>query len=165
MPEDKPLKVGDIWHLTYEDHPEPDPPHVEDVLVAGGERVDHLGPAELRDHLMAEIAPWDGGPETIFDGTVAGTPSGRIYVPEGGPLPTRSTGYWLPDRDLVKRVAFGKIRFLYTGPSELDEFTWAGVAEPPQDIEASTLVRVSLARWYSPSSAPAGYYVQISGIY
>jgi hypothetical protein len=42
---------------------------------------------------------------------------------------------------------------------------YAGVANPPHRIARDTLVRVSLARWHDPASAPAGYYTQISGVY
>jgi hypothetical protein len=164
MPEDKPLAIGDVWELTYSDHEDPDPPHVEDVLISEGSKVDYMNATELQ-HLAAHVVPWRGDPTVIFDGTVESTPSGRAYVPEGGPLPSASTGYWEPDASIVKRIAFEKVKFTYWGSSMPDEFTWAGVADPPREIAAGTLVRVSLARWFSPPSAPAGYYVQISGVY
>jgi hypothetical protein len=165
MPEDKPLQVGDIWELDYSDHEDPDPPHVEDVVVTSGKRVDAIALSELASHLTERVTPWNGSPEGLFDSTVAATPSGRVYVPEEGPLPTHSTGYWIPDDEVAKRISFGKVRYLYMGTCEMDEFAWAGVAEPPDGIPAGSLVRVSLARWFNPSSAPAGYYVQISGVY
>jgi hypothetical protein len=165
MPEDKPLAVGAIWDLDYADLEDPDPPHVEDVNVSGGKRVDSVPRDQLADYLVEHIEPWRGSPEEIFDGTVAATPSGRVYVPEDGPLPTQSTGYWIPDAEVLKRISFDKVRYLYTGTSTTDEFTWAGTEDPPEQIAAGTLVRVSLARWFNPSSAPAGYYAQISGVY
>jgi len=165
MPEDKPLAVGAIWDLDYNDHEDPDLPHVEDVHVTGGKRVDSIPAGDLAEYLLERIDPWTGSPETIFDGTVAATPSGRVYVPEDGPLPAQSTGYWLPDAEVLKRISFEKIRYLYMGTSTTDEFTWAGTENPPEQIAAGTLVRVSLARWFNPSSAPAGYYAQISGVY
>jgi len=165
MPEDKPLQVGEIWELDYTDHEDPDSPHVEDVLVTGGKRVDAIPSGELAGYLIERVTPWSGSPEGLFECTVAATPSGRVYVPEEGPLPACSTGYWIPDHEVAKRISFGKVRYLYMGPSAVDEFTWAGVADPPDHIPAGSFVRVSLARWFNPSSAPAGYYVQISGVY
>lgn len=159
------IAPGEVWELEYSAHPDPDPPHVEDVLVSGGKKVAQLSADELRERILAHETPWRGGPEELFDRTVDGTPNGRLYVPGDGPLPSRSTGYWIPDAELVRRISFNKSKFLYLGESPMDEFVWVGMSEAPVRIEPSTLVRVSLARWFSPGSAPAGYYVQISDSY
>jgi hypothetical protein len=163
--EDLAIAPGEVWELEYVDHEEPDPPHVEDVLVDNGKRVETFSPEQVRALITEHDTPWTGPPDVLFDGLVTATPNGRVYVPGGDELPSRSTGYWIPDAELIKRVAFERAKFFYTGDSELDEFTWAGMAEPPDRIPAGTLVRVSLARWFSPASAPAGYYVQISGVH
>jgi hypothetical protein len=159
------IDVGEVWELDYEDHPEPDPPHVEDVLVSEGKRVETLSLDEVRTLILDNETPWTGGPDALFEGTVAGTSNGRVYVPGEGQQPSRSTGYWIPDDEIVKHIAYKKARFLYVGSGELNGFTWAGMADPPTRITPETLVRVSLARWHDPASAPAGYYVQISGVY
>ena len=165
LKEENDIAPGEIWELDYSEHPEPDPPHVEDVLVNAGKRIEALPADDVRKLILAHDSPWRGDPEELFDGTVAGTANGRVYVPDDGSLPTRSTGYWIPDAELIKRIAFGKAKFVYAGESELDEFVWVGMTEPPLRIAAGSLVRVSLARWFSPGSAPAGYYVQISGVH
>jgi hypothetical protein len=162
--EDADIAVGEIWELDYEDHSEPDPPHVEDVLVSEGKRVETLSAEAVRALILENESPWAGSPDVIFDGTVAATPNGRVYVPADGPLPNRSTGYWTPDGELIKHIAFEKARYLYVGSSELNAFSWAGMTDPPPRITPGTLVRVSLARWHDPASAPAGYYTQISGV-
>jgi len=163
--EEDDIAPGEVWELDYTDHAEPDPPHVEDVLVSAAKRVETLSAEDVRSLILENEKPWKGGPEELFDGTAAATPNGRVYVPGDGQLPTRSTGYWLPDDELIKRISFQKAKFLYAGVSELDEFTWAGMADSPARIPAGSLVRVSLARWFNPPSAPAGYYVQISGVH
>jgi hypothetical protein len=163
--EDAGIDVGEIWELDYKDHPEPDPPHIEDVLVSENKRIETLPLDEVRALILENETPWAGSPAALFDRTVAGTPNGRVYVPGEGPLPSRSTGYWIPDDEIVKHIAYKKARFLYVGSGELSGFTWAGMADPPPRISPGTLVRVSLARWHDPDSAPAGYYVQISGVY
>lgn len=159
------IDVGDLLELDYEDHPEPDPPHVEDVLVTQVKRVESLSGDNVRDLILKHEVPWSGSPNLIFDGTVAATSNGRVYVPDDVSLPNRSTGYWIPDDELIRHLAFGKHRFVYTGSSELNAFSWAGTADPPPRIASGTLVRVSLARWHDPASAPAGYYTQISGVF
>lgn len=159
------IDVGEIWELDYVERPEIVPPHIEDVLVGEASRVETLAIADVRDLILDKETPWRGAPDSIFDKTVTATESGRVYVPDSPSLPSRSTGYWLPDEELIMHMAFGKPKFLYSGSSALNGFTWAGVAESPARILPETLVRVSLARWHDPASAPAGYYVQISGVY
>jgi hypothetical protein len=100
-------------------------------LVSTGRRIEELPADEVRKLILAHDSPWRGDPEELFDGTVAGTANGRVYVPDGGRLPTRSTGYWIPDAELIKRIAFGKAKFVYVGESELDEFVWIGMAGWP----------------------------------
>ena len=101
----------------------------------------------------------------MFDGLVEGTSSGTAYVPAGERLPTQSTGYWIGDDDLYRTVFDERMRFVYEGASMADRFSWVGMESAPESITTGTLVRVSLARLWNPPSAPAGYYVQLSGTY
>jgi hypothetical protein len=165
LKEDDGIAVGQIWDLDYDDHAETDPPHIEDVLVKDGEHTEDLSASQLRALILENETPWKGAPDALFDGTVAATANGRVYLPDDGPLPNCSTGYWIPGDDLIKRMSFDRAKFVYAGGGALNEFTWAGMEEPPPRIASGRLTRVSLARWYSPSSAPSGYYTQISGVY
>lgn len=157
------LVIGDVWDLDFRDKPGVQPPHVEDVIVKSGKRVDRVSP--LAPFLRERVGLWRGRPEELFDGHVVGTPSGTAYVPDEDPLPGRSTGYWLPDAELDRRTFDEKVRFFYLGASEATRFSWVGMEDPPDGVPEGSLVRVSLARLWSPPSAPAGYYVQISGVY
>jgi hypothetical protein len=127
--------------------------------------VTKLTAQEMRDRILANESPWTGSTEELFERTVAGTANGRLYVPSDGALPSRSTGYWIPDAELVRYLSFNKAKFLYTGSSPLNDFVWVGMSDAPERIDAGALVRMSLARYFSPGSAPAGYYVQISDVY
>ena len=56
--EDHPIRPGEIWDLAYEDHPDPTPPHVEDVIGELFETCDDATIAEISsidraDHLTA----------------------------------------------------------------------------------------------------------------
>jgi hypothetical protein len=157
------LVIGDIWELDFRDRPGVQPPHVEDVLVESGKRVDRV--RGLEAFLRERVDPWRGPPEQLFDGHVEGTPSGTAYVPNEEPLPRQSTGYWTPDAELDRRTFDDKVRYFYLGSSVATRFSWVGMEDPPDEIPVESLVRVSLARLWSPPSAPAGYYVQISGAY
>jgi hypothetical protein len=59
----------------------------------------------------------------------------------------------------------GDSRYVFRAEDGRRRIRYVGVAEPAARIEPGTLVRVSLARPWSPSNAPAGLYLQISGWY
>jgi len=163
MLEKDPLQIGDVWEIDYRPRPGVQRPHVEDVLVISGKRDRRI--ANVERYLRQRVTPRLGTPQELFDGTVTGTPSGTAYVPDQPPLPTRSTGYWIPDSDLYRRSFENKTRFIYAAPSLANRLSWVGMEDPPETLAAGNLVRVSLARLWSPPSAPSGYYVQISGVY
>jgi hypothetical protein len=98
----------------------------------------------------------------LFGGKLDYTNSGTAFI---GPddVPAKSTGFWLPDEDLVLN-ADGK-RYEIAGTS----ISYVGSETPPKTIVAGTLVRVSLARWWKPEDAdddfPERCYLQVSGWY
>ena len=162
---DSPLGIGDVWELEYQPRPTVTPPHVEDVLVTSGKRVERV--PDLGSYLIDRVPIWVEGPEALWDGTLRATPNGRALVLAEGPIPSCSTGYWQPDHSLNRWRWDENSRsyFDYTGPSSIRRFSWAGVAAAPERIAQWMLVRVSLARYWAPDTAPAGYYAQISGVY
>lgn len=156
-----PFAVGEIWDMRYQPKAST-PPHIEDVKVEKYRRL--RAAIDFRDLVLQSARPWTGAPDALFDKAVRSTSSGTAYIPAGGPLPGCSTGYWVPDDDLVQEVSGGRTRFTSTGQSAIRGFAWVGVQEPPERIEAQSLVRVSLSRSFASETAPEGYYVQISGV-
>ena len=165
QPADSPLAIGDIWELEYHPRPDVTPPHVEDVLVATGKRVSRI--KTMASYLINRVTIWEDSPEALWDGTLRATPTGRALVLADGPMPSCSTGYWQSDYPLNRWQWDDKSKpyFDYTGPSPIRRFSWAGVTQAPEHIAQWALVRVSLARYWAPGTAPAGYYAQISGVY
>jgi len=88
---------------------------------------------------------------------------GTAYVPEAGPLPTRSTGYWLPDDHLDLYYSFDKPRYRWRGEGALNGVRYVGVPEPTLTIPAGSLVRLSLSHPYAPPGLPSGFWLQLSG--
>jgi hypothetical protein len=161
--ESDPVSIGDIWEMTYRPVPSVTPPHVEDVRVDKATVIDTID--NLAVYLLDQAPIWMGPPDVLFDETLAATENGRAYVPAAGPLPRMSTGYWVPDSELIRQMWDAKATYDYTGRSAIKRFKWVGMEDPPKKISDMTLVRVSLARYYVPSAAPAGYYADISGVY
>jgi hypothetical protein len=159
MPAGTGFEIGQIWDLDYVPATDIRPPHVEDVLVNpnGARHVDTI--QSLGAFLRTRVTAWTG---TLFDGTLLRTNSGTGYVPIDGPFPSCSTGYWLPEQPLDYD---GDSRYVFRADGGRRRIRYVGVAEATARIEPGTLVRVSLARAWAPSNAPAGLYLQISGWY
>lgn len=142
-----PLRVGDIWELQLQAPQAVVRPHVENVQVGISRRI---GPQhKLGDHLRSRVQPWRGGFSQLFGGLIRCTANGNGYVCKRIGVPDHSTGFWIPDRNLVLRQD-GK-HFDY-GPSA-GGLSYVGERDPPKEISAGTLIRVSLATWWRPDGA------------
>ena len=106
---------------------------------------------------------WGDYIDEVFDGCLSFSDAGSAYVPEGGPLPTRSTGYWQPDHDLDLYESFDKPRYRWTGEGELNGVGYVGLSAPAQTIPAGSLVRLSLSHAFPPGGDPSGFWLQLSG--
>lgn len=158
-----PFQIGQVWDLGYTPRPQLVPPHVEDVLVTAEQYV--CDQANLRAHLLRRVAPWRGGIDQIFGGLVRYTGSGNGYVCERIGIPDRSTGFWIPDRDLHRRD--DAKHYDYGTGLPRRGLSYVGEETPIDPIPAGALLRVSLARWWKPSDAEPGFeercYLQLSG--
>ena len=159
MPAGTRFEIGQVWDLDYEPATDIRPPHVEDVLVNshGARHVDTI--QSLGTFLRTRVTAWT---RILFEGTLLRTNSGTGYVPIDGPFPSCSTGYWLPEQPLDFD---GDSRYVFRADGGRRRIRYVGVAKATVRIEPETLVRVSLARAWAPSNAPAGLYLQISGWY
>jgi hypothetical protein len=161
-PANTPYQVGQVWEMTLVPRPSPTPPHVEDVAVTSAKLMKQL--PNLAAHLRQRIVPWTGSVTTLFEGKLGFTAHSRGYI-EAPDLPSRSTWFWTPDRDLVKGGSGAKVYYRYGGY----ELSYVGVDRPIATIPANSLVRVSLARWWKPDDAdptfPERCYLQLSGWY
>jgi hypothetical protein len=156
------LDVGDVWELDYVERPGAVAPHLEDVLVQshGARRVgreDDLA-ALVRDRDIV----WHSFDE-LFEGRLSFTAGGSAYVPEAGPLPGRSTGYWQPAEELTLYRVNEKPRYRWTGGGALRSIRYVGLAEPELTIPAGSIVRLSLSHPFAPPDGPQGYWLQLSG--
>ena len=159
MLSDTRFEIGQIWELTYRGSPRVRKPHVEDVLVdpRGARLISTL--SRLGSFLRERVTVWEGVP---FEGKLKRTDSGTGYIPSEGPFPSCSTGYWLPQHALQFD---GDGRYVFRVDGAQRRIRYVGVAEPVERIDPRILVRVSLARPWSPPNAPSGLYLQISGWY
>ena len=169
QPTDTDFEVGDIYELTFTDRISIHPPHIEDVIISSRtfvRRVDNM------PNLLTQrnIIDWNGHINNLFGGLLSWTNSGTGYIPLGGQMPTKSVGFWIADKDLI-RVSFenNKVRFRYPNGTNYRNISYVGYQDTLATITAGTILRVSLSRIFPPENsditAPRGYYLQLSGWY
>ena len=118
---------------------------------------------------------WEGHPENLFDCTLRWTAGGAGSV-SGDNVPGCSTGFWRPSADLVKdsfraprsdqppseSYWVGGRNFLLAGKKY--KLKYVGLAPADDVIPARSLVRVSLARWWTKGQGePEACWLQLSG--
>jgi len=163
---DTEFEVGDVYTITFSERTEKRPPHTEDILLNSMEHKFSFSTIEkmieyLTDKLKVKI--WRGSTEILFDGKLQWTSGGSGYISETGEIPENSVGFWIPDRNLTRKDYNEKVRYSY--PIRWRNISFVGFQNPVNTIPAGTLVRVSLARWWSPNEDEERCYLQLSGWY
>jgi len=163
---DTDIEVGEVYTISFSERTEKRPPHIEDILVHSmtykfafeniGKMVEYL-----KEKLKIKI--WKGSSDVLFDGNLQWTSGGSGYISENGGIPTCSVGFWIPDKDLTRKDFNDKVRYSY--PLRWRNISYVGFQNPVDLIPAGTLVRVSLARWWSPNEDEERCYLQLSGWY
>lgn len=160
------LEIGDVYTITFSERHDKIPPHTEDILLNSlvykfsfpsiDDMVDYL-----TKNLNVKI--WRGSTEILFDGKLQWTDGGSGYISESGEIPNNSVGFWIPDKNLVRKDFKERVRYSY--PIRWRNIPFVGFQNPVDIIPAGTLVRVSLARWWSPNEDEERCYLQLSGWY
>lgn len=140
------------------------PSHVEDVEVVKARLVGQE--VHLKRFLLGRVTPWRGAPNETFENLVRPTYAGHGYINNIMGAPCMSTGYWLPDKPL-QRVVDKKVYYSYPRGQGVRLLPYVGYAAEVEIISANTLVRLSLARWWTPQSGNVEErcYLQLSGWY
>jgi len=163
---DTPLKIGSVWTIKFENRPNKRPPHIEDILVTNMTFKFSFGSTKkMVEYLIKKlkIKIWRGSTEILFGGKLQWTNGGSGYISEIGEIPDNSVGFWIPDQDLSRKDFKEKVRYSY--PLRWRNLPFVGFQKPVDRIPAGTMVRVSLARWWSPSEDEERCYLQLSGWY
>lgn len=130
------------WNVTYKLDPSAEAPHVEDVIIVN-RSLETPPPGVTMPHIAGQALRWKGDSNALFDGLLRWTASASGYVSRKGELPTGSVGFWRPAIDL--RFDEGR----YVEDSSGHRLAYVGVQEPDKLVPANSLVRVSLARWWT----------------
>lgn len=161
QPRNTPLKIGDVWLTTFE-FPSDEKlrkPHTEDVYVS------NLTYEKSYRSIVSFLKPlqtiWRKSLFDTFGGLLQVSNGGSLYIQESTGIPACSTGFWYADRDLVFEEGY----YWYQYYVKSTKIKYVGLEEPLINISTGTLVRLSLARWWTPDHSPERCYLQISGWY
>lgn len=162
QPHEAPYRIGDVWDLEFEDAPFVVPPHVEDVILHSGRFV--APQSGLGRYLRPRVEVYGGGPDVLFEGNLRFTPSGRGFIAREA-VPSMSVGFWAPDAALSGSPG-PKSAFRYENHGVIRTIAYVGDADPPSDIQAGSLLRVSLARWWAGEDGfgEERCWLQLSGV-
>lgn len=170
-------EIGDIWNITYAHNSNRPLPHCnEDVNVLTKSKIGVLlgDDVSMLDVLMIiKFRYYEGSIRNIFNGLTKLTERGRMYVSEPE-IPDHSTCFWVCDKDLTKSVSQHglkqKVSYYYpiSAPTYHILMPYVGMEQPIDRIPKGTLIRLSLAHWWSPDDRPdieERCYLQLSGWY
>ena len=160
-----PLGVGEIWTMTYTFPLLVTPPHVEDVHVQAQTLLFAANAIQnLSAYIQSYVLPWNGGLGVTYGGMLMSTHTGSKFISLAN-YPMCGVGFWISDQDLIYNNATKKYE-IHCPLFGVTIIKYVGVATPAQLIPAGTLVRLSLARWWSnvPTMEPR-CYLQLSGWY
>lgn len=159
------LKVGGIYDIEFQPCASITPPFTENLIAVKGK---HLRNVEsVREFLITrasnlESISWRGSVDSLYEGKVRFQPSNsRAYISVGNE-PSMSTGFWIPQNDLLLQPDKKHYRCTW------QEIAYVGEEDPLELVPAGTLCRVSLAAPIKPHpdfEGPDRYYVQLSGWY
>jgi hypothetical protein len=161
---DTPFDVGQTWEIEYTPSPEITPPHVEDVIVTKEQYLSRV--ADVGSMLRERVKPWQGAPTQLFDGLLSFR-NGRGYISRSRGISSSSVGFWIADKPLKRVHDRNKVYYSY-GQSAQGAYLlpYVGYAETVAYIPAGALMRVSLARWWTPEGMhEPRCYLQLSGWY
>lgn len=162
QPPNTSFEIGQIWNIDYIPRPNIVRPHTEDVLIQKCNFIENI--KDIRGYLTTHVPIWTGEPSSIFNGKVS-FPIGKAgFVEQKDSKLNQSVGFWISDKSLDLTILDDKKHYLYFG-EQVYSFPFVGAMEKVETIPSGTLLRVSLARWWSPdpNQFPKRCYCQLSG--
>jgi hypothetical protein len=165
LPSNTKAEIGQVYEIEFTHRPHLTAPHVEDILVSNYKYIESVVvDYDLVQKLGATI--WDGDINGLFDGMLDWTDSGSGFISRAKGLPENSVGFWRPNCNLTRNDYEGNVKFSCRTIRGFRNIKYVGVQEAPAIITAGTLLRVSLARWWTqPGTAEERCFLQLSGQY
>ena len=159
--ESAPFQIGEVYNIDYRTAANCRPvPHIEDKeILPNYEKLRQLTNTKIITEIDRLVDVPCGGIETIFEGKLRRSTFATYISPED--IPQFSVCFWRPNAPLVKSGFLGKTKYWFGGSHAIN---YVGFQEPLEIIPAGTLLRMSLANWWSPDAiTEKRCYLQLSG--
>jgi len=163
---DTSLKIGEVYTINFLERNDKKSPHIEDILIVTlNYKFTFSSIAKMIYYLKVKlkIKIWHGNTDLLFDECLLWTNSGSGYISKSGKIPSTSVGFWISDKNLSRNDYNEKVRYSY--PIRWRNIPFVGFQNPVEIIPAGTLLRISLARWWTPNDEEERCYLQLSGWY
>lgn len=157
---DAPFQIGQIYDLNYQTAWNVRPqPHVEDKQIQPFYQLRRtLSQTELIHTIDRIVNVPSGDIDVIFDGMLNHSSYAAYISPIA--VPNHSVCFWRPNAPLYKAEFMGKVRYRFNN----NNISYVGFQDPVDIIPAGTLLRMSLANWWSPDDiTEKRCYLQLSG--
>ena len=166
-----PFNLREIWDVEYSKYNQRPLPHSEDVRVVSKNKLGVLKSEISMLNLLnkMQFRVYHGSLLNAFESKLKCKDSGTLYI-SGDSVPNNSTCFWICDKEIKRNDYNEKIRYRYHDETRKWGYniSYVGLEEnPAQIITQGTLVRLSLAHWWSPenSDTEERCYLQLSGWY
>lgn len=167
-----PYEIWDIWNIDYYLTNRRPSPHTEDANVIRREKTRSVDTQNISVERLAtalekyNIPLFRGSLFSVFEGKLKTTDRDKLYISKDD-VPSYSTCFWINDKRLLGYESRGHQQYRYNNMTNQYGYTisYVGEAEPLDTIEAESLIRLSLAHWWSPedSNDEERCYLQLSG--
>ena len=162
------FEIGQTWDIDFQAAPKIIKPHTEDIHILSKKKLTKKQFNNydwLVDQKQIKDRVWRGSAKELFNKLVKWTGNRNGYISKPN-VPEVSTGFWIPDKELK----FSDKHFTYRSDGLIKQnfnLAYVGFEKPIESIEAGTIVRISLAKWWRPEDADIEErcYLQLSGWY
>lgn len=163
---DAPFQIGQIWEIEYIPKTNLTPPHLEDVMIKSYRLNSTLSSAGIINIITKKCFVVSGSLDGLFGGSVASPLRRASFIDHPSNAPNHSVCFWRPNSDLTHMFSHNKDRYHYCDEKHDTIFAYVGMMPPIETIPQGSLVRMSLARWWSPPNSTSKVcYLQLSGWY
>ena len=165
-----PFNILEIWDIEYSKYNQRPLPHSEDICVINNRKFgvlkNEISMLDLLNRLNLHV--YQGSIFNVFEQKLKCKDSKTFYISKDD-VPNNSTCFWICDREIRRDDSKNRIRYYYNeGPRQWYSIPYVGLlSNTLKIIPQGTLVRLSLAHWWSPedSDAEERCYLQLSGWY
>jgi len=158
-----PLRIGNTASATYTDRTAGTrAPHTEDVLLISWNNTRSVPITQALQKFCYIV---EGGIRNTFSGSLSELGGGALSIGASN-VPDHSVCFWRADQPLVLDTRFDNKRYVYESRYGRAFIKYVGLEDPIPIIQAGTIIRLSLARWWRPPGGTEDRcFLQLSGWY